>query len=488
MRVLKVRANRSAPLDAEISRGAPHTLGMRTTSVPSSPSLRREVGLGGAVALGLGSMIGTGVFVSIGIAAGIAGPAVIIAIVVAAFVALCNAMSSAQLAAIHPVSGGTYEYGYLRLHPAAGFTAGWMFLCAKSASAATAALGFSAYLLGVMGADSGRWGAVVAVAAVCIITVLVLSGIRRSNVANMVIVAVSVGTLLALVVACFPAAMRSAGDHLLPMFPESAGPEQAGGTGGAWGAWWEGMLHSAALMFVAFTGYGRLATLGEEVHEPRKTIPRAILVTIALTAALYIAVAGVAVGVLGSEALGAATRGGGAPLEAVARAGSGELLARVIAIGAIAGMLGVLLNLVLGLSRVMLAMGRRGDMPRAVARLDAANTTPWVAVLVVGAAIALLAGLGSIRTAWSFSAFTVLIYYAITNVAALRLGADERRFHPIFAWVGLVGCLGLAFWVEPRIWGVGLGVIAAGLAWHAVAGRVAQRAGAEGGAGSSGRP
>jgi amino acid transporter len=309
MRVLKVRANRSAPLDAEISRGAPHTLGMRTTSVPSSPSLRREVGLGGAVALGLGSMIGTGVFVSIGIAAGIAGPAVIIAIVVAAFVALCNAMSSAQLAAIHPVSGGSYEYGYLRLHPAAGFTAGWMFLCAKSASAATAALGFSAYLLGVMGADSGRWGAVVAVAAVCIITVLVLSGIRRSNVANMVIVAVSVGTLLALVVACFPAAMRSAGDHLLLMFPDSAGPEQAGGTGGGWGAWWEGMLHSAALMFVAFTGYGRLATLGEEVHEPRKTIPRAILVTIALTAALYIAVAGVAVGVLGSEALGRRDRG-----------------------------------------------------------------------------------------------------------------------------------------------------------------------------------
>lgn len=468
-----------------MSRGAPHTLGMRITSAPGSPSLRREVGLGGAVALGLGSMIGTGVFVSIGIAAGIAGPAVIIAIVVAAFVALCNAMSSAQLAAIHPVSGGTYEYGYLRLHPAAGFTAGWMFLCAKSASAATAALGFSAYLLGVMGADSGRWGAVVAVSAVCIITVLVLSGIRRSNVANMVIVAVSVGTLLALVVACLPAAMRSASAHLLPMFPGSGGPEQAGGIGGAWGAWWEGMLHSAALMFVAFTGYGRLATLGEEVHEPRKTIPRAILITIALTATLYIAVAGVAVGVLGSEALGEATRsGGGAPLEIIARAGSGETLARVVAIGAIAGMLGVLLNLVLGLSRVMLAMGRRGDMPRAVARLDAANTTPWVAVLVVGAAIALLAGLGSVRTAWSFSAFTVLIYYAITNVAALRLGADERRFHPVFAWLGLLGCLGLAFWVEPRIWGVGLGVIAAGLAWHAVAGRGRGAAGT----GSSGRP
>ena len=105
--------------------------------------LQRELGLAGATVTGLGSILGTGVFVSLAIAAGITGPSVILAIVLAAGLALCNALSSAQLAAAHPISGGTYEYGYKYLSPRLGFTAGWLFLCAKTASAATAALGFA---------------------------------------------------------------------------------------------------------------------------------------------------------------------------------------------------------------------------------------------------------------------------------------------------------------------------------------------------------
>src|SRR5688572_6223946 len=168
---------------------------MTTDIAPTPTQLRRELGVGGAVMMGLGSIVGTGVFVSIGIAAGIAGPAVILATALAAAVAACNALSSAQLAANHPVSGGTYEYGYRYLSPSLGFTAGWMFLCAKTASAATAALGFSGYLLHLIG-GAEAWHAPIAVGATIVLTLLVLSGLKRSNLVNIVIVTLTVGSLV----------------------------------------------------------------------------------------------------------------------------------------------------------------------------------------------------------------------------------------------------------------------------------------------------
>ena len=113
--------------------------------------LARVVGTPGAILLGLGSIVGTGAFVSIGIAAGVAGPSVVVATALAALLAACNGLSSAQLAADHPVSGGSYEYGYKHVSPRVGFMAGWMFLSAKSASAATAALGLAGYALDVVG-------------------------------------------------------------------------------------------------------------------------------------------------------------------------------------------------------------------------------------------------------------------------------------------------------------------------------------------------
>jgi APA family basic amino acid/polyamine antiporter len=132
-------------------------------------------------------------------------------------------------------------------------------------------------------------------------------------------------------------------------------------------------------------------------------------------------------------------------------------------------MLGVLLNLILGLSRVALAMGRRGDMPVALARLNRAGITPTWAVWAVGVAISVLTLLGNVQLTWSFSAFTVLIYYALTNAAALRLLTSQRIFPTWVAWAGLAACLFLAFWVEPVIWLAGLGCIGLGLIWHAVA-------------------
>jgi APA family basic amino acid/polyamine antiporter len=406
--------------------------------------------------MGLGSIVGTGVFVSIGIAAGIAGPAVILAVAIGAIVATCNGLNSAQLAATHAVSGGTYEYGYKYLTPWLGFTAGWMFLLAKTASAATAALGFAGYLLNVTGLSS-TLVVPTAMFAVVVLTLIVLTGIRRSNTANMVIVSVTLLSLAFFIFTCLPRAATVGVDNLTPFFTGDLGT----------------VLHASALMFVAYTGYGRIATMGEEAREPRKTIPQAMIVCLILTMLLYMSVAAVSIGAVGADVLGNATgQTKAAPLEVAVRSVAGAGGAVVLAIGAMTAMLGVLLNLILGLSRVLLAMGRRRDMPRILARLNQQQTTPYWAVLVVGVAIAVLVLLGNVKTTWSFSAFNVLIYYAITNLAALRLPPQERLYPQWIGWLGLGSCLFLAFWVESSIWQLGLGLIVAGLIWHAIRQRV----------------
>lgn len=412
--------------------------------------LQRELGVFGATMMGLGSIVGTGIFVSVGIAAGVAGPAVLLAIAIAALVATANGLSSAQLAANHPVSGGTYEYGYRYLNPRLGFTAGWVFLLAKSASAATAALGFAGYLLDALGVGDPRWLTPLALAAVAAFTAIVLAGIRRSNTANTVIVSLTLAALVVFIVTGLPSVQSA---NLTPVLPT--------GDGGL-----ASLLQATALMFVAYTGYGRIATMGEEVKSPQRTIPRAIITTLVVSMLLYMAVAFVGVGTVGAPALAAATETLAAPLEAAAAVFASPLVARIVAVGAMTAMLGVLLNLILGLSRVLLAMGRRGDMPPVVGRLNAAGTTPTAAVLVMGAVIAGLALLGNVKTTWSFSAFTVLIYYAITNLASLRLGSPERIFPRWIAMSGLLACLFLAFWVEPTIWLAGLALIGLGLLWQ----------------------
>jgi APA family basic amino acid/polyamine antiporter len=391
--------------------------------------LERAIGITGAMLMGLGSILGTGIFISVGIATQIAGPAVLVAIALALVLALCNGLSSAQLAASHPVSGGTYEYGYHYLKPSLGFAAGWTFLLAKSASAATAALGFAKYITPSPARVPLAMGLVAA------ITALVAGGIRRSNRMNAAIVAV---TLLGLLLFVLVNAPRIEPAHFAMTFDA------------------HDIAQATALVFVAFTGYGRIATLGEEVHNPTHTIPRAIILALAGTAVLYVSVVGVAIGVFGAEAFGTSP----APLELASNT-------RVfIEIAGLTAMAGVLLNIVLGLSRVLLAMGRRGDMPATLAVVHERTKSPRHAVIFTGFVIIGLVALHDVKTTWSFSAFSVLLYYAITNLAALRMPREHRRFPRAFAVVGVVACLALAFCVPPIIWLIGLGALSVGLVWH----------------------
>jgi APA family basic amino acid/polyamine antiporter len=415
-----------------------------------SDLLKRELGLPGATFVGLGSILGTGVFVSLGIAAGITGPSVILAVLIAALVATANALGSAQLAAAHPVSGGTYEYGYEFLTPLAGFGAGWMFLVAKSASAATAALGFAGYALSLLYPTAvAGYQTVAALLLVVLLTAIVAAGVRRTTAVNVVIVSITLLSLVGFILIALPFADPG---RFTPFFLPEEGRTPAGG-----------LLYAAALSFVAYTGYGRIATLGEEVKEPQKTIPRAVITTISITMAIYILVAASGVGVLGASGMALMTEESGAPLEVAAGSVIGAPGRVLLAVGAVTAMVGVLLNLLLGLSRVLLAMGRRGDMPRLFATVR--RTTPLPAVLAMGGVVFAIVLVGDVRLTWSFSAVTVLIYYALTNAAALALSKEQRLYPRWISVFGLLGCLSLAAFVDPAILLTAGGVLIVGVLW-----------------------
>jgi APA family basic amino acid/polyamine antiporter len=400
--------------------------------------LRRELGLFDAVGVGLGAIVGAGIFVVTGLAAGVAGPAFIIGLLIAGGAALCNALSSAELAANYPQSGGTYEYGYRVLHPLLGFSAGWMFLASKLAAGGTVALGFGHYLALLLPGASERGSAV---AAVLLLVVANWFGIKKAGRLNAAIVCVTVTALVYFILGGLPV-VRAA--NFQPFAPHG----------------WRGIAEAAALLFFAYTGYARLATLGEEVREPARTIPQAIVITVAVSAVLYLVVGVVAVGAVGAEALA----GQGAPLEAAAGtfplAGCGG----VVAVGATTAMLGVLLSQFLGLSRMMFAMGRRGDLPVLFAWVHPRYRVPSWGILCSGAVILLLSLFGTLTWIVSAAAFTILLYYGITNLAALRLKPTEKRYPRWVAVLGFICCvaLGLSLRLEAIV--AGLALLAVGLA------------------------
>ena len=397
------------------------------------PALQRKLGATDAVTIGLGSMLGAGIFVALAPAAAAAGSALLVGLAVAAVVAYCNATSSARLAARYPQSGGTYVYGRERLGPFWGYTAGWSFVVGKTASCAAMALTVGVY----------AWpehAHAVAVAAVVALTAVNAVGVQKSARLTRVIVAVVLAVLAGVVVV-----IVGSGDAELSHL--ALGDVSV-----------RGVLQAAGLCFFAFAGYARIATLGEEVRDPATTIPRSIRIALSITLVVYAAVAVAVLAELGSAAMASAT----APLaDAVAAAGHPGL-APVVRVGATLAALGSLLALILGVSRTALAMARDRHLPRALAAVHPRFGTPYRAEIAVGAVVAVLAAVLDLRGAIGFSSFAVLIYYAIANASALTLGA---RVIPI---AGLVGCLVLAFTLPLASVIAGVGVVLLGAAAYAV--------------------
>ncbi|MFB6397521.1 APC family permease [Polymorphospora lycopeni] len=394
--------------------------------------LARRLSLPDAVVIGLGAMIGAGVFAAFAPAAAAAGGWLLGALALAALVAYCNAVSSARLAARYPLSGGTYVYGRERLGPFWGYLAGWSFVVGKTASCAAMALTFAAYA--VPGFE--RPAAVLAVLAV---TALNWHGVQRSVTATRVIVAVVLAVLVAVVVAGLVGAAGT--------------PGPAGGVLGSGPFPALGVLQAAGLLFFAFAGYARIATLGEEVTDPARTIPRAVGTALGVTLVVYTAIAVTLLLVLGPERTAAAA----APLaEAVTVAGA-SWLAPVVRAGAALAAAGALLALVLGVSRTAFAMARDRHLPAALDAVHPRHGVPHHAELAVGLVVAVLVAVVDLRGAIGFSSFGVLLYYAVANASAWTLG--RRRLVPA---VGLVGCLVLAVALPLSSVLTGAAVVAAG--------------------------
>lgn len=412
--------------------------------------LLRSLGVRDAIVIGAGSMIGAGVFSAWSPAAGAAGSGLLVGLVVAGVVALCNATSSAQLAALHPESGGTYVYARHRLGPAWGHIAGWCFVVGKLASCAAMALTLGAYVS--PGNDE-----VPALLAVAAITAVNIGGLTRTVAVTRVLLTVSLATLVLVVVSGWSGDRTGA----------SAVWDFSGGSpGGAWG-----ILQSAGFLFFAFAGYARVATLGEEVRDPERTIPRAVPLALGLVLLIYMAVAvTVLVAVPAADLVGMTS-----PLDDLVRSGPFGSLAPVVGFGAAIASLGVLLNLIPGISRTVLAMARNSELPASLARISPSRSLPLRAELSVATVVAALVLMVDIRDAIGISGVAVLTYYALTNAAALRLSPAERRWPAPVAVVGLVGCAALVASLPVPAILTGLCALVVGVGVRAVTTRLVSR-------------
>jgi APA family basic amino acid/polyamine antiporter len=409
-----------------------------------SGSLARRLGTTDAVVIGLGSMIGAGVFSAFAPAAAAAGSGLLIGLLLAAGVAYCNAIASAQLAAQYPTSGGTYVYGRERLGEWWGFLAGWGFVVGKTASCAAMAITFGAYV--VPGSEWGRRAA--ALAAVVLLSGANLRGLSRTARLARVLVAASLAAL-AIVVAAIGLGGHASSSHIGSVFAR----------GGVYG-----VLQAAGLLFFAFAGYARIATLGEEVRDPARTIPRAIPLALGITVVLYLVVGVAALAAAGPAVLAASH----APITAAVRAAGAAWSVPVVRVGAAVASLGSLLALIAGIGRTTLAMARNDDLPRGLAVIEETRQVPVRAELAVAAVVALLVVTTDLRGAIGFSSFGVLLYYAVANASAFTQDAAHRRWPRALNVVGLVGCVTLVATLPAASVAVGVAVLLAGVVLRAL--------------------
>ena len=397
-----------------------------TAPTQSNPSLRRELTLGGAIAIGLSSMIGAGLFSAFGPAAAAAGSALLVGLLIAFVVAACNATSTAQLAAQYPTSGGSYIYGRERLGEWWGFMAGWGFVVGKSASAAAMALTVAAYVA------PAAWLKPVALAALVVMVTLNLVGVTHTAQAARIIVALVLIGLAVVLVAAWLSTGPNAPTGFQAMFT-GLGTRLSTASG------WYGVLQSAGLLFFAFAGYARIATLGEEVRDPQRNIPHAIITTLLVVGVIYAIVALTLLAKLGAGGIAVSD----APLADAA--GTVPWAAVLVRITAAIAALGALLAGIAGVTRTALAMARNHDLPPALAAVHPKFGVPHIATIALGVVVALLILVGDVREVIGFSSAGVLTYYFVANLAAFTQQSENRRYPRWMQVLGMVLCALLVF-------------------------------------------
>lgn len=373
--------------------------------------LHRALGVPGAVIVGLSAMLGTGVFAVWTPAWQWAGRFLLVSVLLAAVVAGVNAVSTARLARVHPESGGAYAYGRLLLGRPAGVIAGLAFLLGKSASAAAAALTIGAYLW----PGQERW---IAWGAIAIALLIDLRGIVRSTRVNAVLISILLVIItLAVIVGAANLPSREGAAPVAPLSPVA-------------------VVGAVGLLFVAFAGYARITVLGEEVRQPRRTIPVAMSISFAIVLVIYAAVA-----VVVSRAGAAGVPLSSAPLEDLAGLSGSPVLRAVVVVGAVIGAGSVLISLIAGMGRTLFAMAAQGDAPRVLAAVSPARV-PHRAALAVALAAAVLVVPGQLTWALALSGGSILAYYSVAHLASWRLAGPVllQRVMPV---LGLILCLGV---------------------------------------------
>ena len=419
----------------------PYSASVISPDAPRDGALTRRLGVGDAVYIGLGSMIGAGIFAAFTPAAKAAGAGLLVGLVVAAIVAFCNATSSAQLAASFPTSGGTYVYGREQLGHWWGFLAGWSFVIGKTASCAAMALTFAAY------AVPEAWGKPVAIAAVIVLVAINYHGVTRTALLIRILVVI-VLVVLAVVVAAGSVAPRVSIDPLADLAEHG----------------WYGVLQSAGLLFFAFAVYARIATMGEEVRDPVRTLPRAIVIALSITIVVYATVAVVVLSTLGGAGLARAA----APLTAVVQASGWSWARPVVVVGAAAASLGALLGLIAGIGRTTLAMARENDLPHWLAAVHQRFGVPHRAEVALAIVACLIILVVDVRGAIAFSSFGVLLYYLVANLAAFTQRSEQRRYPRALQVLGALGCIALVLTLPLLGSAIGVGVLAVGVLYRFV--------------------
>ncbi|MDX9848093.1 MAG: amino acid permease [Tenuifilaceae bacterium] len=403
-----------------------------------SNNLRRVLGLRDAIGVGLGAIIGAGIFVVTGVAAGVSGASFVVGLMVAGLIASFNGLSSAQLAAVYPQSGGTYEYGYQLLNPSLGFSAGWMFISSKLSAAGIVAIGFGSYFHQLVPAFSPI---TYSVAAIVLLTIANLVGIKKAGTVNLIVVLVTLLSLIYFVAGGIGSVKVS---NFSPFAPFGI----------------MGIAESTAILFFAFTGYARIATLAEEVVEPRKTIPRAVIVTIISAIVLYAAVSIVATGAIGAGEMAKSK----SPLQVASSAMAVPGISTIITVGASTAMLGVLLSQILGISRMLLAMGRRNDLPHFFEKIHIKTAVPHIGILFTSVVILAITILGTFEFVVRAATFTILLYYSITNIAAIRQPKPQQLYSKVIPYLGLVGCVAMSISLPLNVIISGIALLAIGFA------------------------
>jgi len=406
--------------------------------------LKPYLGLWSAVAINLGAIIGGGIFVVTGIAAGLAGSALIVSMVVAAVIAVFTALSFAELTAWKPVEGSVYAYASQLISPFSGFLTGWMWIVSNTFAGAAVALGFAYYLTAVIPVLPAN----IVAALICVaFTALNFIGIRQSALFNNVLVAVKI-VILGFFVAFGLLHVNSA--NFLPFVPFSSG-----------------VFYGAYFIFFAFGGFARVVVVAEEVKDAKSTVPKVVLLSLAISTLVYVLVGIVAVGLVGSPVLAASH----SPLTDAIGATGSSVAMQFVSIGGLVATASVLLTSVLGVSRVAYAMARRKDMPQALSKLHSKFGTPYYSIWIAGVVMALLVLFVDLTQVVAVYIFAILFYYAIANLAALKLNNHNRRYPKLVHVLGLITCLVfLAFsvFVSTEAWIFGVVCLIAGAVAYSV--------------------